>query len=56
MSTGVQDRAPADAIPAERTERRPVLLLSFDIMFDDQAVAEAIDFADRKSTRLNSSH
>ena len=52
MSTGVQDRAPADAIPAERTERRPVLLLSFDIMFDEQAVAEAIDFALEASTEL----
>lgn len=52
MSAGVQDRAPAAAIPAERTERRPVLLLSFDILFDEQAVAEAIDFALEAGTEL----
>ena len=45
MSSAVRDRAPAEALAGERTERRPVLLLSFDVMFDEQAVEDALGFA-----------
>ena len=52
MSASVRDRAPEVAVPVEPTERRPVLLLSFDIMFDDQAVEDAISFALEANSEL----
>ena len=52
MSTGVRDRAPEVPIAVEPTERRPVLLLSFDILFDEQAIEDAIGFALEAGTEL----
>ena len=52
MSTGVRDRAPEVPLAVERTERRPVLLLSFDILFEEQAIEDAIDFALEAGTEL----
>lgn len=45
MSIAVRDRAPADLRAPERTERRPVMLVTFDISFDEAAVEAALDAA-----------
>ena len=45
MTTAVRDRAPAVPAAPERTERRPVMLVSFDISFDDALAQSAIEAA-----------
>jgi hypothetical protein len=45
VTTAVRDRAPSAPVADERTERRPVLLLSLDILFDEQAIEDAVGFA-----------
>jgi|688.fasta_scaffold439384_2 hypothetical protein len=45
MTTLVRDRAPDAVVVPERTKRRPVMLVSLDIGFDDAAVAMAISAA-----------
>ena len=52
MSTGVRDRAPALVAPPAATERRPVMLISLDVGFDETAVAFAIESALEAGTEL----
>lgn len=52
MSTGIRDRAPALTPAPERTERRPVMLVSIDIGFDDAAIETAIGAAIEANSQL----
>ena len=45
MTTAVRDRPPDAVVVPERTKRRPVMLVSLDIGFDEAAVAMAISSA-----------
>ena len=45
MTSAIRDRTPETLIAEERTERHPVMLVSFDISFDDDAVETAIEAA-----------
>ena len=45
MSTAIRDRAPAVPAAPERTERRPVMLVSFDVSFDEELTRSAIEAA-----------
>lgn len=45
MDAGVLDRAPEVATRVEATERGPVMLISFDIGFDERAIAFAVESA-----------
>lgn len=52
MSSAIRDRLPEALIAEERTERRPVMLVSFDISFDDAAVEAAIESAVQANSEL----
>jgi len=52
MSTAIRDRAPAVPAAPERTERRPVMLVSFDIGFDEELARSAIEAALEASSEL----
>jgi len=42
MTTAVRDRAPEAIDAPERTERRPVMLVTLDVSFDPEAAATAV--------------
>lgn len=52
MSTGVRDRAPAPLLAPEQTQRRPVMLVSLDIAFDEAAIETAIEAALEANSEL----
>lgn len=52
MSTGVRDRAPAASLAPEQTERRPVMLVSVDIAFDERAIETAVAAAIEANSEL----
>ncbi|MGI9188213.1 MAG: hypothetical protein ACR2J9_11985 [Gaiellales bacterium] len=52
MSTGVRDRAPAPLLAPEQSERRPVMLVSLDIGFDETAIEMAIEAALEANSEL----
>lgn len=52
MSTGVRDRAPDATRAREQPERRPVMLVSLDIGFDDAAIETAVEAAIEANSTL----
>ncbi len=52
MSTAIRDRAPAVPSAPERTERRPVMLISFDISFDEELAQSAVEAALQANSEL----
>jgi len=52
MTTAARDRAPDATLAPERTERRPVMLVTLDISFDERAVEEAIAAALEANSEL----
>jgi len=52
MSTAVRDRAPAVPAAPEQTERRPVMLVSLDISFDEELARSAIEAAIEAGSEL----
>ena len=52
MTSAVRDRAPAATLAPEQTERRPVMLVTLDISFDERAVEEAIAAALEANSEL----
>ncbi|MFM7736405.1 MAG: hypothetical protein ACKPBU_10570, partial [Alphaproteobacteria bacterium] len=52
MTTAVRDRAPAVPAAPELTERRPVMLVTFDIGYDEELAALAIEAAVEAQTEL----
>ena len=52
MSSAIRDRLPEALIAEERTERHPVMLVSFDVSFDAAAVEAAIESAVQANSEL----